>query len=41
MIVEWEQKWGIPQTQWVVNMVEKCNAGDKVCDDVLDDGEIQ
>ncbi|MGB3178803.1 MAG: transporter substrate-binding domain-containing protein [Albidovulum sp.] len=41
MIVEWEQKWGIPQTQWVVKMVEKCNAGDKVCDDVLDDGEIQ
>jgi polar amino acid transport system substrate-binding protein len=40
MIVEWEKKWGIPSTKWVADMVEKCNAGDKVCDDVLDDGEV-
>ena len=41
MIVEWEKKWGIPPTKWVAGMVEKCKAGDKVCDDVLDEGEIK
>ena len=40
-VVEWEKKWGIPQTKWVVTMMEKCNAGDKVCDDVLDEGEVK
>jgi len=38
-IVELEAKWGIPQTQWVLDMRAKCNAGDKICDAVLDDGE--
>ena len=41
MIVEWEKKWGIPPTKWVAMMQEKCNAGDKVCDDVLDEGEVK
>ena len=40
-VVEWEKKWGIPQTKWVVDMMEKCNAGDKACDDVLDEGEVK
>jgi len=38
-IAELETKWGVPQTQWVLDMRDKCNAGDKSCDDVLDEGE--
>jgi polar amino acid transport system substrate-binding protein len=39
LIAELEKKWGVPQTQWVLDMQKKCIAGDKVCDDVLDSGE--
>jgi polar amino acid transport system substrate-binding protein len=39
VIVSLETKWGIPQTQWVLDMQAKCLAGDKICDDVLDSGE--
>jgi hypothetical protein len=39
MIAELEETWGIPNTQWVLSMKEKCLAGDKICDDVLDEGE--
>ena len=38
-IVEWEKKWGIPQTQWVLDMQKKCLAGDPICNDVHDPGE--
>lgn len=39
MIVELEKKWGIPPTNWVQAMQEKCLAGDKVCDAVRDADE--
>lgn len=39
MIAELEEKWGIPQTQWVLSMQQKCLAGDKICDAVRDADE--
>ncbi len=39
LLVELESKWGIPATQWLADMREKCLAGDKVCNDVYDEGE--
>jgi polar amino acid transport system substrate-binding protein len=38
-LIALEEKWGIPATQWLVDMKAKCEAGDKVCDSTLDDGE--
>ncbi|KRW96660.1 transporter substrate-binding domain-containing protein [Paracoccus sp. MKU1] len=31
MILELSQKWGIPETPWLIAMQEKCLAGDPVC----------
>jgi polar amino acid transport system substrate-binding protein len=39
MIVEWENKWGIPPTQWVADMQKKCNDGHSNCDLKRDDDE--
>ena len=39
MLIELESKWGIPATQWLADMREKCLAGDMVCNDVYDPGE--
>lgn len=38
-LIELEEKWGIPQTAWLQQMRERCRAGDKVCNDVYDEGE--
>lgn len=38
-LIELEKKWGIPQTAWLQDMRERCNAGDKICNDVYDEGE--
>jgi len=38
-LIELEKKWGIPATQWLVDMRAKCLAGDKVCNDAYDEGE--
>ncbi len=38
-LIELEKKWGIPATAWLVDMHEKCKAGDKACNDLYDDGE--
>ncbi len=32
MIIELEAKWGIPPTQWVADMKQKCNDGHSNCD---------
>ncbi len=34
-----EKKWGIPPTAWLAEMQKKCLAGDKICNDLYDDGE--
>ena len=39
LLIELEKKWGIPPTKWLVDMREKCLAGDKICNDAYDDGE--
>ncbi len=39
LLIELESKWGIPATQWLADMREKCLAGDMVCNDVYDPGE--
>ena len=39
LLIELESKWGIPATQWLADMSEKCMAGDMVCNDVYDEGE--
>ena len=39
LLIELESKWGIPATQWLADMREKCLAGDMVCNDVYDEGE--
>ncbi len=38
-LVELEAKWGVPATAWLADMHEKCKAGDKICNDLYDDGE--
>ncbi|MGV0036740.1 MAG: transporter substrate-binding domain-containing protein [Candidatus Azotimanducaceae bacterium WSBS_2022_MAG_OTU7] len=38
-LIELEKKWGVPATQWLVDMQTACNAGDNVCNDVHDEGE--
>jgi polar amino acid transport system substrate-binding protein len=38
-LIALEEKWGIPATQWLVDMKAKCDAGDTVCDAVRDEGE--
>jgi polar amino acid transport system substrate-binding protein len=38
-LIELEKKWGVPATQWLVDMQKACIAGDKICDDVHDEGE--
>ncbi len=39
LLIELEAKWGIPPTQWLVDMREKCLADDPICNDVYDEGE--
>ena len=38
-LIELEEKWGVPPTQWLVDMAAACNAGEDICNDVLDEGE--
>ena len=39
LLIELEAKWGIPPTQWLADMRDKCMAGDPACNDVYDEGE--
>lgn len=38
-LIELEAKWGVPATQWLVDMKAACDAGDAVCNDIHDEGE--
>ncbi len=38
-LVALEEKWGIPSTAWLSEMSLKCEAGEKICDAVRDEGE--
>ena len=39
LLIELEAKWGIPPTQWLADMRDKCMADDPACNDVYDEGE--
>lgn len=39
LLIELEAKWGIPPTAWLAEMHESCKAGEKICNDVYDEGE--